>query len=917
MIMPVELSRHAGWRNSDHLVTIAFAQDIAGIDTAAQYRPNEIRGVRYEDKNGNQRRDASELGLSGKTVYIDLDRDNAHDAGEPITTTGIDGSYAFTGMNPGAYVIREVEDEGYHQTYPQKKGGILWPTGVSNPAVGNVTPTSITTVLDVGQSYRRDVSITLPNSGGVTNMVDVFLLFDDTGSFVNNSPIVRAAFPEIMTQLQTALPGINLGFGVGRMEEYANFASEYATGRPFTLNQSIVSAATTNYLTSIQAALNRVAPGYGGDQPETDIEALFQLVTGRGFDGNNNGTTTDSGAAGLASTQLTPGASGDVPAFSTFTADAANNVLAPQGTLGGAGFRAGALPIVLLATDTGFAYQPKGETSITGVGGLTLPLSALTNTSRATTPFSSGAGIQETITGLNALGALVIGLGTNPLDTTAPRSTLEAISKLTGAINRTTTSIANGTTNDIAPGDPLYFQIASGFSSSVSNGVVNAIQNAVTTVAMDITVQASDPRVQIINHSGTRTNVGAGQTATFDIEIVGDGKPHRFDLQFVRAGTNVVLGSIPVVIGTNILGDGYEYDDLDDGEIEDDDHFGSQHEGLHDKYLDVVSGSDSDHENTFAVPRTGNSGPRPGGTTSGRVVLDNRSSSGGAGTNPLKIGSRDNYTAPPASQSTSEFAWLDLKNNDLVLYYNTPTEGTNLLKNIDLYVKNTFDKINNGTNTGTAKITSSMWAADPQSYTLAVANNAELNLSAYDSVDGGTNSNQIIVKFTFAGDMNLDGLVNAADYGVVDGGILAGMNSGATYASGDSNYDGAVNAGDYAVIDGSILAGFDSGTPLNAVDASGSSITPLGVVDSSSSSTPIAAPALSSSTPLGLSAAVAISSTTAPHTTATAPTASTTTDPSLTSGICQTTTVAVVSSLSSKHTALRHPAHSNQPCARP
>ena len=134
-------------------------------------------------------------------------------------------------------------------------------------------------------------------------------------------------------------------------------------------------------MTAIDAALNRTTPGYGGDGPETDIEALYQLVTGLGFDGNNNGSVMDSGAAGLASTQLSPGNSGDVPSF------------AAPGTVGGAGFRAGALPVILLATDIGFAYQPKGEMSITGVNGLSLPVSALTGTSRPSTPFNAGAGL--------------------------------------------------------------------------------------------------------------------------------------------------------------------------------------------------------------------------------------------------------------------------------------------------------------------------------------------------------------------------------------------------------------------------------------------------------------------------------------------------------------------------------------------
>ncbi len=557
-----------------HTINIVAAKNRTGVNTAAVYRPNEIHGLKFEDANGNHVRDVGEPAIPNATIFVDLNRNNTLDAGEPSTLTLDDGTYTFTGLATGTYVIRELVTSGYTQTSPTTVGGILWPTGTSNPAVGNVTPNSITASLAKGEKYNASVSITLPNTGALTNLVDVFLLFDDTGSFVNNSPIVRTAFPDIISKLNASLPGIDLGFGVGRFEEYANFASEYSTGRPFVLNQPIVAASNASYMTSIQAALNRTTPGYGGDGPETDIEALFQLVTGKGFDGNNNGTVLDSGPAGLASTQTNPGPSGDVPSFASFTADPANSVMAAAGNVGGAGFRSGALPIVLLATDIGFAYQPKGETTITGTGGLTLPVSSLTQTSRASTPFNSGAGIQETITGLNALGALVIGLGTNPGANIDPRQQLESISKLTGTTNRTTTTIANGTADPIAPGDPLYFQIASGFGASVANGVVSAIQNAVTNVAVDIEVRASDPRVHVTSLPGIRTGIGSGMTASFDIEVIGDGAPRRFDLQFVRAGTNVVLGSIPVVLGTPIVGDGYHYDELDDGEIEIEDNFG-------------------------------------------------------------------------------------------------------------------------------------------------------------------------------------------------------------------------------------------------------------------------------------------------------------------------------------------------------
>ncbi len=112
-------------------------------------------------------------------------------------------------------------------------------------------------------------------------------------------------------------------------------------------------------MTSIQAALNRTTPGYGGDAPETDIEALFQVVTGRGFDGNNNGSVLDSGPAGLASTQLTPGASGDVPSFASFTPDPRTMYCLPPGMSVEPASVQGLSPSSC-SQPTGFAYPTNG-----------------------------------------------------------------------------------------------------------------------------------------------------------------------------------------------------------------------------------------------------------------------------------------------------------------------------------------------------------------------------------------------------------------------------------------------------------------------------------------------------------------------------------------------------------------------------
>lgn len=407
----------------------------------------------------------------------------------------------------------------------------------NNKATGTVSEERLDLVADIGEIINRLASLNLSDQGV---MVDVFLLFDDTGSFSGTAPKVKEVFPEIIAQLTAALPNINFGFGVGRFEDYGG------NNLPFILNQPIVSTETEGFWGSIDQALNRTAPGNGGDTPESLIEALYQLATGAGFDGNYNGTTTDSGPAGLASTQTDPNWSGDVPAFDSFLADVENGVLNPQGNIGGGGFRSGALPIIICATDTGFAYQPDGRTEITGANDVSIPTSYFTGGNfRASTPYGQGAAIQETIDALRDIGALVLGLGTN--DTA--RYALEALSLLTGAVNGSSETIDNYTSNPIDTGDPYYFHIGSN-ASSLAGSLVAAISAAILNTNHDIEVIASKDGVPFANLTGVIKNVHPGDLASFDLSFEGDGFEHSFDIQFVKAGTGVILGSIPVTIGT-------------------------------------------------------------------------------------------------------------------------------------------------------------------------------------------------------------------------------------------------------------------------------------------------------------------------------------------------------------------------------
>jgi hypothetical protein len=78
----------------------------------------EIRGVKWNDLNGNGTKDTGEPGLQGWTIYLDTNKNNQLDTGETSTITNASGSYAFTNLTPATYTVTEVLQTGWQQTYP-------------------------------------------------------------------------------------------------------------------------------------------------------------------------------------------------------------------------------------------------------------------------------------------------------------------------------------------------------------------------------------------------------------------------------------------------------------------------------------------------------------------------------------------------------------------------------------------------------------------------------------------------------------------------------------------------------------------------------------------------------------------------------------------------------------------------------
>ena len=248
------------------------------------------------------------------------------------------------------------------------------------------------------------------------------LALDDTASFENSGATLISVFPQIVADLQAALPGADFAFSIVRFEEYAGTGGGFGNTtdlRPFILNQPVIATSTTDFQLAIDSALARVSPAGGSVADETYIEALLQIATGIGFDGNGDGDFIDSGVAGLVTTQISPTAGGDVPDIGTFqpdpTGDPNGPVLPPDGTIGGVGFRANSTQrIVLLGTDGDLNVEDDGMTTYTGAGGVTVPVADFMiggTQGSFGTPGGRGATIQNTVDQLIANNIKVIGLG--------------------------------------------------------------------------------------------------------------------------------------------------------------------------------------------------------------------------------------------------------------------------------------------------------------------------------------------------------------------------------------------------------------------------------------------------------------------------------------------------------------------------
>jgi len=156
----------------------------------------EIRGIKFEDVNGNGVKDAGEKGLRGWTIYIDKNNNGVLDPGEPSAGTGADGSYILRGLSPDTYTVREVVKKGWIQTMPADGYTVTVSIGsvVSGNDFGNFELGSISGIKfrdTNGNGIRDSGEIKLPgwtiyldtDDDGIRDPGEPFIVTDRSGRY--------------------------------------------------------------------------------------------------------------------------------------------------------------------------------------------------------------------------------------------------------------------------------------------------------------------------------------------------------------------------------------------------------------------------------------------------------------------------------------------------------------------------------------------------------------------------------------------------------------------------------------------------------------------------------------------------------------------------------------------------------------
>nr|WP_161501299.1 SdrD B-like domain-containing protein [Rhodopirellula sp. SM50] len=117
LVLPAGYTQSQFVDGGDFSIAIESGTRLVNLDFGVIDRRGVVSGTKFEDRNGNAVHDPVEPGLAGWIIYADINDNEVLDVAEPSTMTSSDGTYELR-LPAGDYVIREVPQAGWNQTFP-------------------------------------------------------------------------------------------------------------------------------------------------------------------------------------------------------------------------------------------------------------------------------------------------------------------------------------------------------------------------------------------------------------------------------------------------------------------------------------------------------------------------------------------------------------------------------------------------------------------------------------------------------------------------------------------------------------------------------------------------------------------------------------------------------------------------------
>jgi hypothetical protein len=258
------------------------------------------------------------------------------EGGEPADTDG-DGAYDYLDQDSDGDGLSDSEEAELGTDAKDKDSdgdGVsdaIEDAGGSDPLDASDTYSDYLE-LGLGETYQFDMSVE-----ALIREADVVFTFDTTGSMGNTLNTLTSTFPDVYPEVDALFESVN--YGVASFADYRYSSMGSPGDYPFVMRQQL-----TDDVAEVETQMGYLQPNGGNDSPESTIEAVYQTLTGAGYDLGCNGTfDRDYDVKPFIASKDDPFGGAEEGVY--------DETVSNTGDRGGMGFRSGALPVVVYATD--------------------------------------------------------------------------------------------------------------------------------------------------------------------------------------------------------------------------------------------------------------------------------------------------------------------------------------------------------------------------------------------------------------------------------------------------------------------------------------------------------------------------------------------------------------------------------------